>query len=87
METLARPCVADGNGPVTFVFDLIKQWLNTAAAGAPAFTGPAPCSEVDTQGQAPSVPDQQVTFFEDIFACSLATASGGGATWAGDVCP
>ncbi|MEE9296536.1 MAG: DUF4215 domain-containing protein [Phycisphaerae bacterium] len=80
-------CDSSNDGQVTFFADLFKQFSNTAAAGGPNFTGPDPGTEVDTQGDSPSVPDQQVTFFADIFQCFGATAAGGGDTWTGPTCP
>ncbi|MEE9297346.1 MAG: hypothetical protein V3W34_20600, partial [Phycisphaerae bacterium] len=80
-------CDSSGDGQTTFFSDLFKQFTNTAAAGAPGFTGPDPGIEVDTQGNWKDVPDQQVTFFSDIFQCFGATAAGGGVTWTGPTCP
>jgi hypothetical protein len=80
-------CDSSGDGDVTFFADLLTQYNNTGAVGAPACSGPQACSEVDTQGNSPSVPDQQVTFFADILQCYNATAAAGGETWSGDSCP
>ena len=74
-------------GQVTFFNDLFKQFSNTGAAGFPFFTGPDPGVEVDTQGDSPTIPDQQVTLFADIFQCFEATTAGGSAIWTGEVCP
>ena len=78
---------SSGDGQVNFFADLFRQFSNNAAVGVPFFTGPSPGVEVDTQGNSPSVPDQRITAFADVFMCFQATAAGGGATWTGQACP
>ncbi|MEE9296629.1 MAG: hypothetical protein V3W34_16920 [Phycisphaerae bacterium] len=78
---------SSGDGQVTFFADLFRQFSNNPAVGFPFFTGPDPGVEVDTQGNTPTVPDQQITGFADTFQCFQATMAGGGATWTGQVCP
>ncbi len=72
---------------MTFLSDLWKQFVNTAAFGAPQFTGSHPGIEVDTQGLSPSVPDQAVSLVFDIGACMFATAAAGLQQWDGEQCP
>ena len=82
-------CDSDGDGQTTFFNDLFKQFANSAAGGGGGgFTGPHPGTEVDTQGDWPTVPDQQITTFDDVYPAFLATTAGGPfPPWFGRTCP
>ena len=81
-------CDVEGDGQTTVFYDLFSMFRNTTTGGGGfGFQGPNPGIAVDTQGDAPTVPDQTITLFNDIFKCFLHTAVGGGAPWTGSTCP